>query len=91
MALSEQQKHLLNRLPNRYEARRETEPKEPAAIERARKLIEYYTSKTEKEREDRERKFHKALNGVREAIYFLPADKALVKVKEFEAEYGIKS
>lgn len=91
MALSEQQKHLLNRLPNWYEVRRETEPKEPAAIKRARKLIEDYASKTEREREDREQKFKKALNGVREAIYFLPADKALLKVKGFEEEYGVKA
>lgn len=91
MALSEQQKHLLNRLPNWYEARRETEPKEPATVVRARKLIEEWGRKNERTRGDRERRFKKALNDVREAIYFLPAEKALLKVKSFEKEYGVKS
>jgi nitrogenase molybdenum-iron protein alpha/beta subunit len=90
VALTEHQKHLLNRLPNWYEVRKSHEPKEPANVIRARKLIEEYTEGAEKERKDREDRFKKALNDVCEAIYFLTADKALLKVKAFEAEFGMK-
>ena len=90
MALSEQQKHLLNRLPNWYEARGNTEPKEPASVIRARKVIEEWDERTKKERVQREQRFKKALNETRESIYFLTADKALVKVKAFETEFGTK-
>jgi hypothetical protein len=90
MALSEQQKHLLGRLPSWYQVKREHEPKEPVEVVRARKLIEDYTNRTEKERNDRENRFKKALNDVRESIYFLTAEKALIRVKAFESKFGMK-
>jgi hypothetical protein len=90
MALSEQQKHLINRLPNWYEVRSEHAPKEPVQVSKARKIIGDWEERTSKERKDREQRFKKALNDTREAIYFLPADKALVKVKAFESEFGTK-
>ena len=90
MSLSEQQKHLINRLPNWYEVGGKHDPKEPVQVSKARKVIKDWEERTSKEQEDRKNRFKKALNDVREAIYFMPADKALVKVKAFESKFGTK-
>lgn len=84
--LNEQQKYLLNRLPNRYDFKI-TEVSEPSEVKQARKIIAAFTERVDKQGDERKRKFHKSLVVAREAIYFKPANDALKVVRDLEAEF----
>jgi hypothetical protein len=85
-ALNEQQKYLLNRLPNKYDYKTPSVP-ETVEVKRARKVIADFDEKVGKLADESKRKFAKVLSAAREAIYFKPQDEALDILKALESEF----
>ena len=85
-ALNEQQKYLLNRLPNNYAFKGKSIAETPE-VKQARKVIAAFDEKNQKFFSDRKSKYLKALKGAREAIYFKTPEKALDTIKALEAEF----
>lgn len=88
-ALNEQQKYLLNRLPNRYDVKTLDVP-EPAAVKAARKVIEAHDKHSSKLRCDHQARFKKVSEAAREAIYFKKPEEALKAVQQLESEFQKK-
>lgn len=84
--MNEEKKYLLNRLPGRYSLKRPPVADTPE-VKKARKLVEDFGARLDKEHEDRQRKFNKAVKAAREAIYFKEPQKALEAIKALEAEF----
>lgn len=86
MALNEQQKYLLNRLPNKHDYKHLDE-QDPADVKKSRATIAAHDERVARQRLARERKFKKAIEAAREAIYFKPESEALKAVKALETEF----
>ena len=85
MALNDQQKYLMERLPKMYSYRKEIKPEiEPAEIKKARKLVKDWDNKQIDKSNARDKRMEDALKSAREAIYFKPAGDALKVVKALE-------
>ncbi len=74
-ALNTQQKYLLERLPRQY-ALKTGELSEPERVKKARQIIEQFEKTDAERREDIKKRYAKALNAAREAIYFQTPEKA---------------
>jgi hypothetical protein len=82
--LTEQQKYLLNRIPQKYDLEGKEKSPEPAEVRRARTVIERW-DKAEAKRECAARKRNEALlRKAREAIYFENPEKALAIIRQVE-------
>ena len=91
MALTHQQNYLLDRLPKIYDRhKKKANAEEPAAVTRARKVIEDYNAKVAKAAQEEEKRILKIISEAREAIYFKPINKALELVRKAEAEFGLR-
>ena len=83
MALNEQQRYLMSRIPDLYRFHRKLD-KEPAAIKKARKMVQGWDglqADLNKTAEARAKEF-RAL--CQEAVHFKPAGVALEMIKDFE-------
>jgi hypothetical protein len=83
--LTDQQKYLLNRIPNGYDLRKLKDQTDPPEVRRARKLVARWDDKQRKASCKHECKVKKLITSAREAVYFKPIKSALQAVKAVEA------
>lgn len=84
--MNEEKKYLLNRLPGRYSLKRPPVA-DPPEVKKARKVVDDFAARLDREHEERQRKYNKAVKSAREAIYFKDAQKALEAIKAIETEF----
>lgn len=82
--LTEQQKYLLNRIPNRYDLNKGEELPEPKEVTRARGIVDRF-EKTKARRACEQQKRNEALlRKAKEAVYFATPEKALQIIQQCE-------
>lgn len=82
----DQQKYLLNRLEGAAWYRRFfRRPSDPAEVAKARRIIERYNDKIEKQENEAQKRHREAYQKAKEAIHFGTEKEALVLIKKVEA------
>lgn len=87
--LNQQQNYLLSRLPRQYDVT-PLEVPEPAEVKAAKKIIERHEKHASDLRCEHQKKYKKALEAAREAIYFKKPEEALAAVRSLEAQFHTK-